>query len=70
MNIFNIKKDIGKTKETWNQIKEKAPLFSSVIKSIFVIIKWVVIVLIIIFVVLIIVQIIGFLVTGDWNWSV
>ncbi len=48
MGVFNIKKDINQIKETGRQIEAKAPLFSSATKSIFVILKWLIILLIII----------------------
>ena len=47
-NPFNIKKDINQINDTGKKIEEKAPLFVSTIKSIFVIIKWILFLFIII----------------------
>lgn len=65
MGIFNIKKDINQLKRTREEIKragkkieEKSPLFGSIMKSIFVIIKWLLIIGIIVGIILTIVAIV------------
>ncbi len=61
MKIFKFKKDFEQIKQTWARIKvavkkieEKFPLFCSITKAIFIIIKWLIILGIIIWIILVI----------------
>jgi len=54
--MFNFKKDINQIKETGKKIKEKFPLFTSIIKSFFAVIKWTIVLFIILFIICLVIQ--------------